>query len=65
VFALSEKKAFIENFNACMECGACMVNCPAEAIFVDAGVGCAAGIITQWLRDFTAGSKRAEKFYFT
>ena len=60
VFAFFERKASIENFNACMECGACMVNCPAEAISVDAGVGCAAGIITQWWRDFTAGSNKAK-----
>jgi len=60
VFVFLGHQIVIENFNACMECGACMVNCPAEAIFVDAGVGCAAGIVTQWWRDFTAGSKKAK-----
>jgi hypothetical protein len=28
-----------------MECGACARNCPARAITVSAGVGCAAAII--------------------
>jgi ferredoxin len=28
-----------------MECGACERNCPANAVSVTAGVGCAAGII--------------------
>ena len=28
-----------------MECGACALNCPQEAIEVNAGVGCAAAII--------------------
>jgi len=30
---------------ACMECGACQLNCPAEAIKVQSGVGCAAAMI--------------------
>ncbi|MGD2144955.1 MAG: 4Fe-4S binding protein, partial [Anaerolineae bacterium] len=30
---------------ACMECGACQLNCPVEAISVDSGVGCAAAMI--------------------
>jgi hypothetical protein len=28
-----------------MECGACAMNCPFEAIEVEEGVGCAAAII--------------------
>lgn len=31
---------------ACMECGACQLNCPTEAINVDSGVGCASAMIT-------------------
>jgi NAD-dependent dihydropyrimidine dehydrogenase PreA subunit len=31
--------------DACMECGACQLNCPAGAIMVDSGVGCAAAMI--------------------
>ncbi len=39
VFEMREKKAHIRDFNACMECGACVNNCPSEAISVSPGVG--------------------------
>ncbi len=45
VFALVDKKAHIINLDACMECGACALNCPVNALSVDSGVGCASGII--------------------
>jgi hypothetical protein len=32
-----------------MECGACALNCPANVIGVNAGVGCASAIIMGWL----------------
>ena len=48
VFDTNEKKAFIADRDACMECGACALNCPAEALSVSAGVGCAAAIIMSW-----------------
>lgn len=51
VFSLLGEKARIIDFDACMECGACAKNCPTAAISVDAGVGCAAGLITEWLRE--------------
>ncbi|HOG16904.1 MAG TPA: mercury methylation ferredoxin HgcB [Syntrophales bacterium] len=51
VFALTGKKTGLVNLDACMECGACAKNCPAGALQVDAGVGCAAGLIVEWLRD--------------
>ncbi len=51
VFSLVEKKAQLIDFDACMECGACARNCSEDAIHVDAGVGCAAGLITEWLRE--------------
>jgi len=51
VFALEEKLAHITEFDACMECGACAKNCPVTAIRVDAGVGCASGLINEWLRE--------------
>jgi NAD-dependent dihydropyrimidine dehydrogenase PreA subunit len=51
VFALSEKRACIVDFDACMECGACARNCPADAIRVEAGVGCASGLMHEWLRE--------------
>lgn len=51
VFALPERKARIIDRDACMECGACARNCPVAAISVDAGVGCASGLINEWLRE--------------
>ena len=48
VFEVAGKKARIAN-DACIECGACALNCPASAIEVNAGVGCAAAIIKGWL----------------
>ena len=45
VFEMSGGKAHIINRDYCMECGACELNCPKQAIFVRSGVGCAAGII--------------------
>ena len=50
VFARGEKVAVLANPLACMECGACMVNCPVMAIYVDAGVGCASAMINAALR---------------
>lgn len=51
VFAMVGKKAAIRDLDACMECGACALNCPVKAISVDAGVGCASGMISEWLRE--------------
>ena len=51
VFSLMEHKAQLSDFDSCMECGACAKNCPAAAIRVDAGVGCASGLINEWLRE--------------
>lgn len=51
VFKLEGNRASIIDRDACMECGACARNCPVSVITVDAGVGCAAGLITEWLRE--------------
>ena len=51
VFSFVEHKARITDGNACMECGACAKNCPEDAIRVEAGVGCASGLIQEWLRE--------------
>jgi len=48
VFEIADKKALIADKDACMECGACALNCPTNALEVNAGVGCAAAIITGW-----------------
>jgi len=45
VFCLADGKAHIVDRDACMECGACARNCPAQAISVQAGVGCVTAII--------------------
>lgn len=51
VFEIAAKKASIALRDACMECGACQKNCPVNAITVAAGVGCATGLINDWLRE--------------
>jgi NAD-dependent dihydropyrimidine dehydrogenase PreA subunit len=50
VFELDGKRVRLADRDACMECGACALNCPPTAIKVDSGVGCATGIINEWLR---------------
>lgn len=49
VFVMNGKKAEIASRDSCIECGACALNCPVKAITVDAGVGCASGMINEWL----------------
>ncbi|KUO58294.1 MAG: ferredoxin [Gracilibacter sp. BRH_c7a] len=50
VFALKNGKSEIINKDSCMECGACAKNCPFMAIEVRPGVGCAAAVISGWLK---------------
>lgn len=50
VFELLNKKSHIARRDYCMECGACAMNCPTQAITVTSGVGCAAGIISGILK---------------
>lgn len=51
VFAEVENLVRVADRDACMECGACMRNCPVSALCVDAGVGCATGLIHAWLKE--------------
>ncbi len=45
VFQMQQKRAVLADRGACMECGACAINCEPGAIQVRSGVGCAGGII--------------------
>lgn len=49
VFKMNSKHVVIQNRDACMECGACSLNCPVNAISVKSGVGCAAAVINSML----------------
>ena len=45
VFEVIDKKAQIKYIDKCIECGACMSNCPVNAIKVKAGAGCAIAVL--------------------
>ncbi|MGB8952021.1 MAG: mercury methylation ferredoxin HgcB [Candidatus Aminicenantales bacterium] len=45
VFWMNGRKAEIVRYEACMECGACQLNCQPGAIAVESGVGCAAAMM--------------------
>ena len=50
VFAEGKDHAELVQPASCMECGACALNCPVQAIEVQSGVGCAWAIIGAALR---------------
>jgi NAD-dependent dihydropyrimidine dehydrogenase PreA subunit len=56
VFELNHKTARLARPQACMECGACQLNCASGAIRVDSGVGCASAMIMAALK----GEKEAK-----
>lgn len=51
VFEITDNKARIIRRDYCMECGACEMNCPENAIQVRSGVGCAAGILSGYINN--------------
>jgi NAD-dependent dihydropyrimidine dehydrogenase PreA subunit len=50
VFEIHDKKAKIIDKDACMECGACVNNCPVNALTVKKGVGCAYAVIMGFIK---------------
>ena len=50
VFRMKDGRAEVADRGRCMECGGCARNCPVAALWVRAGVGCAAAIIAGKLR---------------
>ncbi|MFA4826309.1 MAG: mercury methylation ferredoxin HgcB [Methanoregula sp.] len=50
VFAEGPDHVELASPAACMECGACALNCPVQAIEVQSGVGCAWAMISAALR---------------
>lgn len=50
VFSEGEERVELLQSSACMECGACALNCPVQAIEVQSGVGCAWAMIGAALR---------------
>ena len=50
VLKIDEGKASVVDKDACIECGACAMNCQFDAIVGDFGVGCAAAMINGLLK---------------
>lgn len=50
VFTEGKERVELKNPASCMECGACVGNCPVQAIEVESGVGCAWAMIRAALK---------------
>ncbi|MDD5065908.1 MAG: 4Fe-4S binding protein [bacterium] len=44
---MKDRKAIVDDYPSCMECGACSLNCPARAITLTKGTGCLYAIIKE------------------
>jgi len=49
VFEPCNRAVRIRERDACIECGACVLNCAEGALSVRPGVGCASAILRGWL----------------
>ena len=47
VIEIVDKKAKITDYESCLECGACQLNCEWDAIEVSKGTGCLVAIIKE------------------
>jgi len=47
VLSLEARHAVVRDYPACLECGACQLNCPADAIEVTKGTGCLLAILRE------------------
>ena len=47
VIEIKDKKAELRDYESCMECGACSLNCEFDAIEVTKGTGCLIAIIKE------------------
>ncbi len=47
VIKLNDKKAAMADYESCMECGACQLNCEQNAVEVTKGTGCLFAIIRE------------------
>ncbi len=50
VFVRNNGVVHLAHPERCMECGACQLNCPTEAVQVDSGVGCASAMMLAALK---------------
>jgi ferredoxin len=50
VFVRHDGRVQVGAPDACMECGACVVNCPEDALSVNPGTGCVIAILKGWIR---------------
>lgn len=49
VFEMTDRLQVV-NKSACMECGACQMNCPTSALSVNAGTGCASAVLYTYFK---------------